>query len=446
MAKTKWLVVALVLAIAIIACQLSSPTSNKDGVVAGDPKRVFVEQPTFNLAAPLPSPGAAALRTLAGWDPGVAEMQGEVETAERAALNAFIKDLSTKTGSSIQLPFPVAQMGGARVANLAPAGPASGSSIPVSFHSAVNLDGEIDTTHDVSLIAGLVTGLGDIISEHMPAGASVNPSLTEKEGDTTTTMSADIGKSADGSSKFGLGLKTETQKNGSTANSDFAASVDGQRCPNAEGQVSFTVKVRLGADTKNNGFTQDLTAFVRAVVGDDAQIAQTTIDILEGTRLVKNGRQVYIETGHTIKYNGDDANSAVYSNIRMIRHSQNTTQADATALSIQASEAAESMGRTALLIAQNNWRDGGCVKIEAASPGKVQPGSKTQIAVTVMHKFDGSVVPSKLDAVLAGETSIVPASLVKTPGSLPIPRPAKLANPRRSSSRPPRGAVSPRWI
>jgi len=398
MAKTKWLVVILVLAIVSISCQLSAPTGNKDGVETGDAKRIFAEQPTFDLAAPLPSPGAAALRTMAGWDPGVAELQGDVEAAERAALNALIKEVSAKSGIQIELPLPAARSNGPKANRLA-----TDSFVPAGYHRSANLDGSIDTTHDVSIIAAVVTGLGDIISEHMPAGVNMSPSQTEKEGDSTTTMSADIGKSTDGSSKFGLGLKTETVKNGSTTATDFAASVDGQRCPNAEGQVSFTVKVRLGADSNNNGFTQDLTAFVRAVVGDDAQIATTTIDILQGTRQVKNGRAVYIETGQTVKYNADDVASIEYSNSRMIRHSQNATQADASELSGNSNDAALSMARSALLIARNNWRGGGCVKIEAGSPGTLKPGSTTPIAVTVMHKFDGSTVPSKLEAVLSGK-------------------------------------------
>lgn len=421
MKKTKWAVVILVLAIVSISCQLFAPTGNKDGVKTGDANRVFAEQPTFDLTAPLPSPGAAALRILAGWDPGAAEPQGDVEAAERAALNAFIQELSLQPGSQIPLPFQAAQ-----AASLTGVNRAVGALVPVGYHRSANLDESLNTTHDVSLLAGLITGLGDMISQHMPAGASVSPSQTTKEGDTATTMSADIGKSTDGSSKFGLGFKSETNKNGSTTNSDVAASVDGQRCPNAEGQVSFTVKVRLGADSGNNGFTQDLTAFVRAVVDDNAQIATTTIDILEGTRQVKNGRAVFVETGMTVKYTSDGKAGMDSSNIRLIRNSQDVTQADVSALSESGHEAGFAMGRTALLIAQNNWRDGGCVKIEAASPGTVKPGSTNPIAVTVMHKFDGSSVPSKLEAALSGETSLVPASLAKTPGTLTYTAPGEI--------------------
>jgi hypothetical protein len=76
------------------------------------------------------------------------------------------------------------------------------------------------------------------------------------------------------------------------------------------------------------------------------------------------------------------------------------------------------MARSALLISENNWLKGGCVKIEATSPGTVKPGSTTDIPVKVIHRFDGSEVPSKLEAALSGEKSVDPTSLAKTPGTL----------------------------
>ncbi len=164
---------------------------------------------------------------------------------------------------------------------------------------------------------------------------------------------------------------------------------------------------------------------MRAVVDDNAQIATTTIDITQGTRQVKNGRQVYIESGQTIKYSGDDMESLKTSNLHVSQHTDNATQADAMEITGQGHDAAFTMGRTALLIAQNNWLSGGCVKIEAASPGSVQPGSTTPIAVQVMHRFDGSAVSSKLVAVLTGENSIDPTSLNKTPGTLTYTAPGE---------------------
>ena len=228
-------------------------------------------------------------------------------------------------------------------------------------------------------------------------GANASKSVTETEGDATSTMSVEIGRADDGSTKFGLGFKTEASKDGVSAKSELAAKIDGQRCPNAEGQLPFTIKVRLGAESGGAVYTRDVTAMVRAVVNDDATVASYTMDLTQGTRQVKDGVAVYVETAVTMK---EDGGNYTDSNFRVIRHSQQATAGNAEPLSIAGLEAAYATGLTALKIAEQTWLKGGCTKIEAPSPGAVAPSSSTSIPVTVRHKFDGSEVPSKLDAAL----------------------------------------------
>jgi hypothetical protein len=76
-------------------------------------------------------------------------------------------------------------------------------------------------------------------------------------------------------------------------------------------------------------------------------------------------------------------------------------------------------------MAEHTWTSGGCTKIEAPSPGAVAPSSTTSIPVTVRHRFDGSEVPSKLDAVLSGETSVDPTTLARTAGTLTYTAPGE---------------------
>ncbi len=154
---------------------------------------------------------------------------------------------------------------------------------------------------------------------------------------------------------------------------------------------------------------------VRAVVNDDATIESYTMDLTQGTRQVKDGVAVYIETGVTMK---EDGGNYTESNFRVIRHSQQATAGNAEPLSVAGLEAAFATGSTALRIAEQTWLSGGCTKIEAPSPGNVSPSSTTAIPVTVRHRFDGSEVPSKLEAALKGETSVDPTTLAKTRGTL----------------------------
>jgi hypothetical protein len=413
----------MLVGVSLAACSSVTPVTQAaaggsdaltDGVVVGDLHLASDELPTYDPEAPLPSPGAAALRALMVLDPSVAELEGDVEAAERAAMSALLADLQAQLAvvSGNGVDSLASNYGAGKVAILAPNGPA-----PAGYSLSVGPDG-INTAHDAGLIAGLISGLSNIWSPNVQAGAHTAGSVTETEGGATTTSTIELGRGTDGSTKLGMGAKTEASKNGVSVTAEFAGSVDGMRCPNADGQVSFTVTVRLGAESGGAGYTQDLTAFVRTVVDDDAKIVTTTVDIVQGTRQVKDGRQVYVESGLTVKVSGDDYANAEYSNLRTIRHSQDATQADATALSGAGHDAAFTMAMTALEFAKNNWLDGGCTKIEATSPGTVEPGSTTAIPVTVRHRFDGSVVPSKLNAELAGGDSVDPTSLAKTPGTL----------------------------
>ena len=386
-----------------------------DGVVVGDLNFDPDGLPTFDPEAPLPSPGAAALRALMVLDPSVAELESDVEAAERAAMAALLTDIQSQlsAGNSIGPAAPASHLGGAKVAILAP-----DRSIPVGDSRIGVLNASVNTGNDVGLITAVVSGWNDMFTPDVEAGAGVSGSSTETKGRTAATDSLHLRRNPDGSTSFGFGTETETTKNGVSTKTDVAASLDGQRCPNAEGQVSFTVKVRLGAESGGAGYTQDLTAFVRAVVDDDANVTSTTFDLTQGTLQVKDGRQVYVETAVTIKHKGNDIAGSEYSNMRLIQHTDNATRADVSDLSGAGHDAAFSMARTALSFAQKNWLNGGCTKIEAPSPGTVEPGSTTAIPVTVRHRFDGSVVPSKLQAVLAGGESVDPTSLAKTPGTL----------------------------
>jgi hypothetical protein len=277
----------------------------------------------------------------------------------------------------------------------------------------------VNTSNDAGLIGAVVSGWSDLFTQDVQAGASTSGSATETNGGATTKYTVNLGRTGDGSTNFGFGSQTEVAKNGLTAKTDIAAQLDGQRCPNAEGQVSFTIKIRLGAQSGGTGLTQELTAFVRALVGDDGSITNHTIDVTQGTRQVKAGREVYVETGQTIE------NGEKFSNTRVIRTSQQATAADVSTLSQAGHTAALTMALTALRLAEGNWLAGGCTKIEANSPGTVQPNSATKIPVTVRQRFDGSEVPSKLDAALSGGQSIDPTTLARTSGTLTYTAPGE---------------------
>jgi hypothetical protein len=423
--KTSKLVLPVLLLLAVsLSCKLLNPTGS-GGLSADDLNRAARNLPTYDPKAPPPSPGAAALRGLAVLEPRVAELERSVEAAERAAIKTSLAKLpaeptagdSTKEISSLRRDQPPL------VAAASGRSPMFGTSFPLFALWQGPVAAPAPSANDAMIIAAVVSGWNDQFIPHVEAGASVSGGGKEKEADgATSDNSLNLGRNPDGSTSFGIGIKSEVEKNGVKAKTDVAAKLDGQRCPNAEGQVSFTMKMRLGAETGGAGYMQELTALVRAVVNDDAEVASSTMDVVQGTRQVKGDSQFYIETGSTVKFDGTNYTE---SDFRVIRHSQQATAENSKPLSEAGLDAAQGMGHTALAMAKQNWQRGGCTKIEATSPGSVAPSSATAIPVTVRQRFDKSEVTSKLDAVLSGGESVDPATIAKTRGTLTYTAPGE---------------------
>jgi hypothetical protein len=414
--------VLVIMAILVLGCGRSGSKEETSGV---DYNKLVVILPPYNGEDPPPSPGAAALRMLAELEPDVTQLIDGVEAVERSAIQKTLAALEVQFNDGTNPQKPASAV---RPTMPDPAAGTAARSPKTVVLSAGMLmfqgqtDSPIGGNRDAALVGLLVSGLSDVLAPYLKESGSVSKSLKETKDGATATMSVEIGRGADGSTQFGLGLKTETNKNGVAAKTELAAKIDGQRCPNAEGQLPFTIKVLLGAESGQAALTREVTANVRAIVNDNATIATSTMDLTQATRQVKDGRSVYIETASTMNYDGTTYSE---SNFRVIRNSQQATAANARPLSDAGLQAAFAVANTALRNAELVWLDGGCTKIEATSPGTVQPSSATAIPVTVRHTFDGSEVPSKLDAALSGGMSVDPTTLPRTSGTLTYTAPGE---------------------
>ena len=406
MKNIKFIPFIAVLVIVSLSCNFLSPTSNKDSVIPGDINKIFDELPDYDPEAPLPSPGATALRLLIELDPSVAVLETDVEASERATLIALFNELQFQPGASngIELPFLPSQSGSVKVAI-----PAAKSSFPVDYKLVNDYDDSGNFSFEAMFIAILASQASDSLA--VTPGVGENKSATGAEGGAKTDTGLKYTKNPDGSTTLEVVTKTDASKNGVSANADSKVSVEGWRCPNDAGQVSFTIKERFNGESGGASYTVELSADVRAEVNDDAEMVNMTIDTTQGTRKVKDGKNVYVESGVTNK-NGTTSNQ------RLIRSSQEATSGDVSNLSAAGEAAAYNMALGSLLFAQSNWLKGGCTQIEATSPGTVGPGSTTPISVKVRHRIEGIEVPSKLKAVLSGGQSIDPTTLPKTPGTL----------------------------
>ncbi len=422
MKKLQTVAFAVITIFTLISCSLFTPKESKNDSKLGNVNLSVTDFPVLDLEGPLPSPGAASLRTLAVDEPGVAVLVDDVEASEQAALQAAIEELQAQMPPT-SYNQDLASAGGLLFETSGEFRPAvkgflaKPAMLPVVYNPPATVRSDGDGISEGSFVGLLVSGINDHFINELPAMPTKSDSKTVTEGDATTKMNVEMGRGEDGSTKFELGLKTEASKAETSAKTEMTARVDGLRCPNAEGQVSFTIKATLGSASGGTGTTQDLTAFVRATVGDDAEITSTTFDVTQATTQTKGGRTIYLETGATLKY-GQDFNEQKESNRRIDQKTDNVTQEDIIKLDTPGLTAARDLGIASLMSAKNNWQEGKCVKIDAPSPGKVEPGSTTPIPVKVISKFDGSDAPSKLTAALTGAESIDPTTLSKTPGTL----------------------------
>lgn len=424
MKNMKSVLAVILLLVVSLSCKLLN-RGDSGGLSESAFSKLAASLPIYDPNAPPPSPGAAALRQLAILEPSAATLENKVEAVERAALKSLVAGLRAERPNSSgttqatltserfeQKPAPV-------VALSSSAGPSSPTT--ALFFLQVKPEPGAASVHDAALIGGLISGLGGIFANSLTEKGGIKKDVTETKDGVTTTMNVELSKGRDDTNTFGFGIKTEGTTDGVAFKAEVDGKVDGQRCPNAEGQVSFTVKIKLGAQFGETAYTQELTAFVRAVVNDEAKISRQTIEVTQATRQAKAGRQVYVETGQT--FSSEDGSDSA-SNFREIRVSQQATASDQH-LSDNGLSAAYGAGATALLIAQERWRSGGCTSIVASSPGTVQPGSATEIPVMVRQKFDGSEVPSKLEASLSGGQSVAPTTLARTAGTLRYTAPSE---------------------
>jgi hypothetical protein len=392
----------LVLVMISVSCNLFTPTSNNADVAPDGLNQLFDNLPPYDPAGPLPSPGAAALDALTELDPSVAVLKDDVQASEREALNALLADLQIQLGAETGtgVPFLLPRSGSAKIASPAAA---------VSFPTDYNPQGDGNFLFEATFAAILTSQVSDQLA--VTPGAGEDKSANGADGSATTNSGVKFKKNPDGSTSLEIADKTDASKGDVAAKTDSKVSIDGWRCPNDAGQVSFTIKEHFNSGSAGASYTADLTAYVRAEVNDNGELASTTIDVNQGTRKVKDGRNVYVESSATNK-NGTKSNQQV------VRSSQEASAGDVSNLSAAGEDAAYIMALGSLLFAQSNWEKGGCVKIDANSPGKVDPGSTTSIPVKVVSRIDGSAVSSKLVAALSGGASIDPTLLAKTPGTL----------------------------
>ncbi|HEX2639498.1 MAG TPA: hypothetical protein VHL50_02955, partial [Pyrinomonadaceae bacterium] len=192
------------------------------------------------------------------------------------------------------------------------------------------------------------------------------------------------------------------------------------QCPGADGKLDLKIEMQTDGRAGSAGsviYDKTLSGKVSATVNDAAELAGFDVDIQQATRSTAGGRQVYVETSQKVLSASGAYSDMDFSDPEIIRASSQATAADQT-LSNKGLMNALLLAQGILESAKGRWQSGGCVKIVAESPGSVDTNSTHQIPVKVTSKVDGSDVPSKLESKLTGGTSVDPAVIHKTSGTL----------------------------
>jgi hypothetical protein len=267
----------------------------------------------------------------------------------------------------------------------------------------------------INFIALFVSVFNDMISSAVTEKGEINPTKRVQNGESYTDMSMEFGRGDAGATKFGFKMNTRGNNGKRSLDADLEARVEGVRCPDVLGNVYFNLSVKLSGKHEGSSYIQEVKAKVMAKTNDEADIANYDLKLNQGIQESVGGRNTYIESEFDITQSGDEPATA--KNPRLIRSSQDLGP-HPEELDMSGKVAAMRAGFMSLRLAEAMWKNGGCVAIQAKSPGNVEPGSVTEIPVDVKHKYEGGAVPSKVTVKLEGETSVAPMQIDQTPGNL----------------------------
>ena len=401
-------------ALGVILCVSLSCTFIKDKITnlsSGSVKAPNI--PQFDPEGPMASPGAYVIRIMAKDDPELAALVDSVEDAERKMMKQIIDENRPKAKTdTANGAFTATPLTGAKAV-------VNSQEQPATAHLMFQSGGiALPTSGDGALFGGFTGFL-----KGMLAGALIEGSYNKKDSKTeqvnggTSAMNVEMGQNPDGSTVFEIGIVTETEKNGVKARTESRSRIEGQDCPNADGQLPFTIKLKLAGQSGNTKYEQEVNVFVRLVIDDNAEVASKTLDVTHGTNRTRNGQTSYFERGLTYRFNTGDEEGTL-SNQRVVQKTDNATIEDITEATFSGDSVAYAAANTAISAAEMAWQGGACIKIDAKSPGTVALNSSTAIPVKVIHKKEGTELSAKLTIKLQGAVSVDPGSIPKTPGTL----------------------------
>ena len=419
-----FLVLAVLLCVSLGCSFFKSGNGNSPyGVKDAD----ILPGPTVDANAPFPALSTDAVNALVIESPELAKHRDKILELERGALNGLLANDRVRTQ---------AKTVGARVSNYPTIGREARHKSNDSFIGSIELIPAAYAADDAPSVpdmggiefylAGYQAGFLTPDFEKARAEDRGKSKPVETKDDNGTVLATQtLSVNSDGTVSNEITTTINMPLLGLNANS--RVKITGNQCPSADGKIDLTIEFGTNGRAGSSGsmiYDKALTGKVLATVSDDAELAGFDIDIKQATRSTAGGRQIYVETSQTIRSPKGTYSGMEFGDPKIIRASSQATDEDATQ-SNKGLLHAFLLAQGILESAKGRWQGGGCVKIVAASPGSVDINSSTQIPVKVISKVDSTEVPSKLEAKLTGGTSVEPAVIPKTSGTLTYVAPSE---------------------
>jgi hypothetical protein len=213
--------------LAILLCVSLSCTFLKGKFAnTGEPATDFIniaKLPPFDPKAPPTSPGAFVVRRLAEIDPAVASLAVQVEASEQGAMRKIIAANTSK--SEISVPKE-------KASSQSP--PQETRAIPFAFANPAFFmlqagQSELPGFNDGALVGMIVGAFKSMLAGVQAGDLHKRDSMTETDKETgkTSTTSVEVDVGEDGSTAYGLGINTESNKNGVNVTTEMKAKIDG---------------------------------------------------------------------------------------------------------------------------------------------------------------------------------------------------------------------------
>lgn len=345
---------------------------------------------------------APILRGLAVDNPALAARLPGIEAEEKRLLAEMTARIG-KIGAAPVQPAPAPQAAQALRAPPSRIDP-SGWLIPAAQAQVLDAIGS-ETAGLLSSLAltGIIGALADDLAKS-PQASKELINLIGKDGE-KITLKADVAK--DGTVTSTIDSNVEVAVLGINANASASISTK-SLCPDAEGRVDLTVRLRADGSTgraKSDGGRYE--AKVAIVVDEQAEIAGMQLDL--NYDVASSGKGGGTRATGAVQLLSDNGKNFGLGEV------STSGSGDFAAAELNAMKKVMGLALGAGLTAKWHWQGGKCIKIDAASPGSVKPNTVSTIDVKTTQRHEQSSVRAGVKVTLEGGASVDPAGF-GTPG------------------------------